>query len=62
MTIENNLYGLAYGCPCIERKEDCPLREIDHLSFKEKIMWIDALSKEEKVTILEHHKFCSKTR
>ena len=62
MTLENNLYGLAYGCPCIEREKECPLKDIDDLCFKEKLKWIERLSNEEKTTILKYHQACSKTR
>ena len=62
MKEEHNLYGLAYNCPTIRRKSDCPLKEIDHLSFKEKVKWVEGLSKEEKEAILEHHKVCSGNR
>lgn len=55
---ENNLYGLAYGCPYEGRKDSCPLNEIHHLDFKEKVKWIDDLGKEEKRLILLHHKIC----
>jgi hypothetical protein len=30
------LYGLAFDCPYQKRKDDCPLKEIDCLSFIEK--------------------------
>lgn len=56
------LYGLAYNCPTLQRKSDCPFKEVDHLSFKEKVKWVEGLSKEEKEAILEHHKVCSSNR
>jgi len=62
MIEENSLYGLAYGCPHLERQPDCPLRKIEHLSFLEKVKWIDNLKDEEKEAILEHHQHCSKNR
>jgi hypothetical protein len=62
MVEENSLYGLAYDCPHLERKVDCPIKEVEHLSFKEKVKWIEGLSKEEKEAILEHHKVCSGNR
>lgn len=54
MDEENNLYGLAYDCPYIERQVDCPLKQVEHLSFWKKVKWIDYLSDEEKETIMEH--------
>ena len=62
MVEENILYGLAYDCPHLEREVDCPIKEVEHLSFREKVKWIDTLSEQEKETILERHKFCTKNR
>ncbi len=58
----NNLYGLAYNCPHLERQLNCPLMQVEHLSFREKVKWIDNLSEVEKETILDRHKVCSKNR
>ena len=60
--VETNLYGLAYGCPYLQRKEDCPLKEVNHLSFKEKVIWVDRLNTEKKRAILVHHQVCFKNR
>jgi len=62
MVEENSLYGLTYGCPHLERQPDCRLKQIEHLSFLEKVKWIDKLSEEEKAAILEHHQVCSTNR
>jgi len=62
MMEENNLYGLTYNCPTLQRKLDCPFLDVDHLSFKEKVKWVEGLSKEEKEAILGHHKGCSGNR
>jgi len=62
MVEENSLYGLAFDCPHRERQVDCPLKQVEHLSFLEKVKWIDYLSDEEKEAILEHHQVCSKNR
>lgn len=60
---KSDIYCIAYGCPkATNRDKDCPLLEIDHLSFKEKIEWINELSKEKKEFILRHHSFCSKRK
>ena len=56
------LYGLAYARPYIARKRDCPLKAIEKLPFKQKVVWINGLSKEEKKIILEHNKACSLKR
>ena len=62
MALENNLYGLAYECPYIERKDNCLFKELDQLSFKEKVDWIDGLSQEKKSIIRELHLICSRLR
>ena len=56
------LYGLAYACPHFDRQHDCPLKAIELLPFKQKIVWINALSNEEKEIILEYHNACSVNR
>ena len=53
------LYCIAYKCPKINRTKDCPFFEIDHLSFKEKIDWIDELTEKKKQAILKYHIFCT---
>lgn len=58
----NILYGLAYSCPHLDRNEVCPLKQIENLSFLEKVKWIDTLSEEEKEAILKHHQVCSQNR
>jgi len=58
--MKTKLYSIAYGCPKDKRDDDCPLLEIDHLSFDKKIEWIDKLSLEKKEFILTHHSFCTK--
>lgn len=58
--IESYLYGIAYSCPKMDRDKDCPLSEIEHLSFKEKIDWINKLDDGKKEAILTHHAYCTK--
>ncbi len=58
MAFKNNLYGLAYGCPYIERRDNCPFKGIDQLSFKEKVEWIDSMSEEKKKSVYESHLIC----
>lgn len=53
------LYGIAYNCPLHHRLQDCPVKQLVHLPFKERVVCINALSQEEKENILEHHKTCS---
>ncbi|MEI6142586.1 MAG: hypothetical protein WCP85_25140 [Mariniphaga sp.] len=55
----HTLYGLAYARPRNDRKDNCPLKTIELLPFKEKEVWINGLSKEEKEIIPAHHNACS---
>ena len=56
------IYGIAYKCPNIERNENCPLNKIDHLSFSEKIEWIQALDQDTLEEILVCDINCSLNR
>lgn len=59
MKEENELYGLAYNCPTLQRKDDCPFMQVEYLTFIEKVNWIDGLNKDIKQKIIEEHKKCS---
>ena len=59
---EIQMYGCAFGCPVQKRLEDCPYNEFDHLSFKEKVIHLQNISKWKKESIIEHHLGCSKDR
>jgi hypothetical protein len=62
MLKDSNLYGIAYCCPVVNRRNDCPFKGFDNLSFREKIEWIDGMSQAEKDAILGHHMSCTKSR
>ncbi len=62
MNDENSIYGISYNCPYLLREQDCPLLKIDSLLFKNKLDWINSLSREEKHIILTHHYTCSRKR
>lgn len=62
MTDIHKLYGLAFNCPYLERQDDCLLKVIEQLSFKEKVNWVNGLSQDFKQKILEKHKNCSANR
>ena len=57
-----NLYGLSFECPYRMRKDNCPLKGIDSLAFREKVDWIDNLSEVRKRSIWEQHRTCSQIR
>ncbi len=56
------IYGIAFNCPYLERKEDCPLLTREHFSLIEKAKWITELDIKKKQSILQHHLRCSKIR
>jgi hypothetical protein len=62
MYYEDEIIGCAYGCPWKIRTGACPLIEIEHLSFKEKLIWLKDISKEKKESIIMHHLVCTKNR
>jgi len=57
---ENNLYGLVYGCPHLERDNDCPLMHVEHLSFSKKVKWVDGLAMKKKKLFWSAIKFALK--
>lgn len=56
------LAGLAYECPHSKRVNNCPFLEIEHLTFKEKLAWIDQFSQDRKIQIMNFHYGCSYKR
>ena len=56
------IFGCAYDCPLQKRTQDCPFMEIEHLTFKEKVDWIEDLNKGKKELIIKHHWICSRDR
>ncbi len=58
--MDTYLYGIAYECPKRNRNKNCPLFEIDHLSFEEKIIWINKLNEDKIEAILNYHVLCTK--
>lgn len=58
MVEEIMLYGLAYECPYMRRKQNCPFSEVDHLTFAEKVKWIENLNQDIKKEIINQHQNC----
>jgi hypothetical protein len=57
----HTLYGLAYDCPHLTRQDDCPLKAFEQFPFKQKVLWINGLSKDEKKSFWSITKFVQKT-
>jgi len=53
MNEENELYGLAFDCPYYDRQDDCPLKEIEQLSLREKVNWFNSLCQDRKQKLIE---------
>lgn len=58
----HQLYGLAFGCPYLERIDNCPLKHVDELTNEERYYWIYKLRDEDKRKILNFHIYCSLNR
>ena len=56
------LYGIFYNCPVGDRCEDCPIKEIENMSFKDKLKWFEKQNNKMKKEIYKHHFECSKIR
>ena len=56
------IYGIAYDCPVGKRNNNCPFKGVSDFSFKEKIDWIEGLTKENWKAIVVHHMECSSRR
>lgn len=52
------LFSLVYNCPFCYWLNDCPFKPVEKLLFRQKVLWVKGLSKEEKSTILKHHESC----
>ena len=57
-----DLLGILYGCPVGNRSEHCPVNDVDHLSFHDKMTWFEELSYADKIKIQKHHQVCSAKR
>lgn len=55
MNNTTGFYGILFDCPVGKRLKDCPFYMKDHLSFKEKIQWIDGLNQNEQESIINYH-------
>jgi len=54
-----DLYGLAFGCPYCDEKDDCPLKELRKLNdFEKQYEIIENMSKEQKISIISYHRLC----
>jgi hypothetical protein len=62
MFYDDQIYGCAFGCPFQHRYPDCPLADVDHLTIREKVNWVNSLIKEQKAKIMEKHLLCFERR
>lgn len=60
MNQKNGLYGMAFQCPYKNRNPGCIFYYMEHLTFREKIAWIDQISPQLADNILIVHTNCRK--
>lgn len=59
---KNGIYGIAFGCPHIDRKQNCPLYNMDQMLIHERADWVDSLPVNEVSRLWGHHMACSGNR
>ncbi len=52
------LYGLAIACPLHNCDQSCPIDKIREMPIKERINYLEDLSKEEKGELITRHNAC----
>jgi len=57
-----NFYGLIFNCPVGNEVESCIFKKIRLLSLKERINYYNALTEEEKMSLIEKHHNCLSCR
>ncbi len=62
MLDDNEIFGWAYECPFKKREQDCPFAEIEQLSFKDKVTWLENINRRKKESMIKHHLICSQNR
>ncbi len=50
-----HLYGWVYECPLKDMDFTCQMKVVEHVTYHEKVSWIDGLYEKEKETITKHH-------
>jgi len=48
MNYQDEIFGCAYNCPAQKKTKECPLNKIEHLSFKEKKIWMKGISRKKR--------------
>ena len=52
------MYGRLLRCPVGDNPEDCPLHEIRKLPMEERLLWLEAKSDDEVITLYQQHIDC----
>lgn len=55
---ESLLYGLAMACPLHNCDKSCPIDKIRHMPIKERLLYLENLSKIEKQDLILRHNAC----
>lgn len=62
MNLVEKILNLRRRCPEGESLDACPFEEIRHLSFKEMVDYINALSDTDRLRFIKHHGECLSNR
>ena len=57
-----NYYGLIFNCPVGKELIDCDFKTIRQLKTKERITYYNALTEQEKDSLIEKHQQCLSVR
>jgi len=57
-----NYYGLIFECPVGSELVNCAFKKIRQIKTKERLTYFDALTDEEKKTLIEKHQKCLSVR
>ena len=55
---ESILYGLAIACPLHNCDHSCPIDKIRDMSIRDRLLYLETLSKDEKSELIERHGKC----
>ena len=58
----SDYYGLIFNCPLGNEAEDCQFKLIRQIPLKDKLNYYNAMTEDEKKTLIRKHKCCLSVR